>query len=127
MWFQLAHPVKYQDGEKHNKQTQGDTGYVHQSDLLGEFSNRPSQSLKAACCLTLIDFAQDRCERHAQTAHSLESLRWENFRWTGLGQRPERGEKRNHPSRYYSRRAVLALGVTNARGSIGKQRTIYEN
>ena len=35
----------------------------------------------------LIDFAQDRFKRHGQTALSLKSLRWENFRWTGLGQK----------------------------------------
>ena len=46
------------------------------------------QSLKPrADTVELIDFAQDRCKRHRQTAFSLKSLRWENFRWTGLGQR----------------------------------------
>ena len=29
---------------------------------------------------------------------SLKSLRWENFRWTGPGRGPERGEGRNRPN-----------------------------
>jgi len=46
------------------------------------------QSLKPRADTTkLIDFAQDRCKRHGQTAFLAESLRWENFRWTGLGQK----------------------------------------
>ena len=32
-------------------------------------------------------FAQDRHKRHGQSALSLKSLRWEDFRWTGLGQK----------------------------------------
>ena len=40
-----------------------------------------SQSLnRHAGIAELIDFAQDRCKRLRQTAHSLKSLRWENFR-----------------------------------------------
>jgi hypothetical protein len=34
-----------------------------------------------------IDFAPDRCKRHGRPALSLKNLRWENFRWTGLGQK----------------------------------------
>jgi hypothetical protein len=37
--------------------------------------------------LQLIDFAQDRLKRHGDTALSLNNLRGENFRWTGLGQK----------------------------------------
>jgi hypothetical protein len=35
----------------------------------------------------LVDFAQDRVKGHGQAVLSLKTLRWENFRWTGLGQR----------------------------------------
>jgi len=46
------------------------------------------QPLKpSADTVKLIDLAQDRRKRHGQTALSLKSLRWENFRWTGLGQK----------------------------------------
>jgi len=37
--------------------------------------------------LELIEFAQNRLKRHEYTALSLKNLRWENFRWTGLGQK----------------------------------------
>jgi hypothetical protein len=30
---------------------------------------------------------QDGYGRNGKTFHSLKSLRWENFRWTGLGQK----------------------------------------
>ena len=46
------------------------------------------QSLKPrADTVELIDFAQDRCKRHGRPLFSLKSLRWKNFRWTGLGQK----------------------------------------
>ena len=35
----------------------------------------------------LVLFVQGCCKRHVQTLLSLKSLRWENFRWTGLGQK----------------------------------------
>jgi hypothetical protein len=35
----------------------------------------------------LVDFAQDRLKWHGHTALSLNHLRGENFRWTGLGQK----------------------------------------
>ena len=38
-------------------------------------------------CVEVIDFAQDRLKRHGHIALSLKHLRWENFRWTGLGQK----------------------------------------
>jgi hypothetical protein len=33
LWFHLAHPVEQQDREKHDKQTEGNTGCVHDRDL----------------------------------------------------------------------------------------------
>jgi hypothetical protein len=41
----------------------------------------------------LIDFAQDRFKIHGQTALSLNSLRRENFRWTGLRSEDLKEEK----------------------------------
>src|ERR1039458_822844 len=32
LWFQLADPEEQQDREQHDKQTEGNTGYAHQSD-----------------------------------------------------------------------------------------------
>jgi len=46
----------------------------------------------------LVDLVQDRFKNHGYTALSLRNLRREDFRWTGLGQRPERGEGGNHPT-----------------------------
>ena len=37
--------------------------------------------------MEVIDFAQDRLKSHKYTALLLKHLRWENFRWTGLGQK----------------------------------------
>jgi len=52
------------------------------------------QSLKPrADIVETIDFPQDLCKRHRQTAHSLKSLRWANFRWTGLGSEDLKEEK----------------------------------
>ena len=49
---------------------------------------RCRQSLKpCADTVKLIDFAQDLCKRHGHTAFSPNNLRWENFRWTDLGQK----------------------------------------
>jgi hypothetical protein len=46
------------------------------------------QSLKPrADIVELIDFAQDRFKSHGYTAFLLKCLRWEDFRWTGLGQK----------------------------------------
>ena len=46
------------------------------------------QCLKTrADIVELIGFAQDRFKRHGHTALSLKNLRWENFSWTGLGQK----------------------------------------
>jgi hypothetical protein len=47
----------------------------------------PPTSQARADIVELIDFAQDRFKIHVQTALPLNSLRRENFRWTGLGQR----------------------------------------
>ena len=52
------------------------------------------QSLKPrADIVETIDFPQDLCNRHRQTAHSLKSLRLGNFRWTGLGSEDLKEEK----------------------------------
>jgi hypothetical protein len=46
------------------------------------------QCLKpCADIVEMIDFVQDRLKKHGQTTLLLKSLRWENFRWTGLGQK----------------------------------------
>jgi len=45
----------------------------------------------------LFDFVQDRFKNHRYTALAYGSLRWEDFRFTGLGQKTERGEECNHP------------------------------
>jgi hypothetical protein len=37
--------------------------------------------------LELFGFAQNRIERHEHTRFLAKRLRWENFRWTGLGQK----------------------------------------
>ena len=43
------------------------------------------QSLQTcADIVELVDFVQDRFKKHGYTALSLRSLRWEDFRWTGL-------------------------------------------
>jgi hypothetical protein len=63
-------------------------GFPQSSGVLPIWAHAVRQFLKPpADPVELIDFAQDRCKRHGQTASSLKSLRWENFRWTGLGQR----------------------------------------
>jgi hypothetical protein len=54
--------------------------------LRGEHSIDPARQA-ALDIAELIDFAQGRYRRHWQTARPLKSLRWENFRWTGLGQK----------------------------------------
>lgn len=46
----------------------------------------------------VIDFAQDRLKRHRGHCSLAETPKGDNFRWTGLGQRPERGEGGNHPA-----------------------------
>jgi alpha-beta hydrolase superfamily lysophospholipase len=52
------------------------------------------QSLEPrADTVELIDFAQDRCKRHRQTAFSLKSLRWENFRMDWLRSEDLKEEK----------------------------------
>jgi hypothetical protein len=57
------------------------------SDPSWQVLHRPSPVIQSAVSIAdLIDVAQGRYQRHWQTAHSLKSLRWENFRWTGLGQ-----------------------------------------
>jgi len=65
LWFQLANPVEQQDGKEQGEKTEGNTGCVHKGDLFGEVCSK----------------------RAGQASHSLKSLRWENFRWTGLGQK----------------------------------------
>ena len=54
--------------------------------LLGEFCTDPASHSSRADIANLLGFAQDRCKRHGHTGPSL-NLRWENFRWTGLGQK----------------------------------------
>ena len=41
-------------------------------------------------------------KRDGQTTHSLKSLRWENFRWTGLGSEDLKEEKNLTSTQYYS-------------------------
>jgi hypothetical protein len=92
LWFQLKPPAKQQDGEEHNQHTQENTGCVHRMTLPGEFcidcpgSPRPVAQGTADIAQS-IDFAHERCQRCRRTAYSLKRLRWENFRWTGLGQK----------------------------------------
>jgi hypothetical protein len=46
------------------------------------------QPLKTcADVVELIDFIEYRFKNHGLTALSLRNLRWEDFRWTGLGQK----------------------------------------
>ena len=48
----------------------------------------PRQSLKTrADVVELVDFAQNCFENHGCTAFSPVTLSWEDFRWTGLGQK----------------------------------------
>jgi hypothetical protein len=56
------------------------------SRIVSSTINKPKEILVAFIKVTL---SSRSCTRHdGQTAHSLEkALRWENFRWTGLGQR----------------------------------------
>jgi hypothetical protein len=56
--------------------------------------SRPRKILVALIRATLLgEFCIDQASRarslqtNGQTLHSLKSLRWENFRWTGLGQK----------------------------------------
>jgi hypothetical protein len=63
--FQLAHPQEQHDHKQHDKRSEGNTSYAHQSD--------PSWRV---------------LHETGRADHALaESLRWENFRWTGLGQK----------------------------------------
>ena len=57
----------------------------------------------------LVNFIQDRLKRHAYAWPLAENLRWENFRWTGLGQRPERGEGGNRPGVTVTRQKIMGL------------------
>jgi len=46
------------------------------------------QSLKTRTdAMELINFVQDRFKRHRHTAIPKEPKVWEDFRWTGLGQK----------------------------------------
>jgi len=46
------------------------------------------QSLKTcADIVELVDLVKDRFKTHGYTARSMRSLGWEDFRWTGLGQK----------------------------------------
>jgi len=46
------------------------------------------QSLKTVTdAVELFDFVQDRFKRHEYTALSKKPKVWEDFRWTGLGQK----------------------------------------
>ena len=46
------------------------------------------QSLETcADIVKVVDFVKDRIKTHGYTAPSMRNLRWEDFRWTGLGQK----------------------------------------
>jgi len=46
------------------------------------------QALKTcADVVEMVDFALDCFKNHGYTAFSPGTLRWEDFRWTGLGQK----------------------------------------
>ena len=48
----------------------------------------PREPLKTrADVVELVDFTQDRFENHGYTAFWSVTLSWEDFRWTGLGQK----------------------------------------
>ena len=89
---QLKPPAEEQDGEEHDQHTEGNTGCVHRMTLPGEFFIDPSISSQPVAHVTCRHSGAVRLRaRSVQTArltaHSLKSLRWENFRWTGLGQK----------------------------------------
>jgi len=88
LWIQLAHRAEQQDREQHDEQTEQETGYVHKATLLGEFcidpASRPSRVLIPRTGSTSVKIAAGLL---VETACSLKSLRWESFRWTGLGQK----------------------------------------
>jgi hypothetical protein len=85
--FQPVPPGEQQEREQHDQQTERNTGCVHKKRPFVASTASTEPVIQAAVGIAdLIDVAQGCYQRHWQTAHSLKSLRWENFRWTGLGQ-----------------------------------------